>query len=88
MYTAANATAPSAPLTMKNCRFVHDRPAWAMRIDSGGEFVFLRRSSSSLRLLSTCSRRDFNAREFALDVGTPDLATTSIRFSASFSPDR
>jgi hypothetical protein len=88
MYTAANTMTPSDALMMTNCRFVHDSPDWARRIDSGGDFDFLARSSRSLRLLSTCSRRDFNAREIPLAVGTPDLAMLDIRRSASFSPDR
>ena len=79
---------PSAALMMMNCRFVHDRPDWVRRIDSGGDLDFLARSSRSLRLLSTCSRRDFKAREIPLDDGTLLLAMLDIRFSASFSPDR
>jgi hypothetical protein len=63
-------------------------PIWARRIDSGSDFDFLARSSSCWRLVSTCSRRDFNAREMPLAVGTLDLAMLAIRRSASFSPDR
>ena len=54
---APNDATPSNPLTMKNWRFDRLRPARDMRTESGGELTFLRRTSTSLRVSSSCSRR-------------------------------
>ncbi len=54
-----NAPTPStAAVTMKR-RFDQSSPACVSRTDSGGRLAFFRRSSISLSVPSTCSRRDF-----------------------------
>jgi hypothetical protein len=53
-----------------------------MRAESGALFCFLWRSSISLRVLSTESRRDFCGARLARAATGSDLATFAIRCSA------
>jgi len=54
---------------MMNRRFDQDRPACAIRTESGGDLALDRRCSISFKLPSTCSRRDFLAAAGALSAG-------------------
>ena len=73
----------------RNFRFDQDRPACAIRTDSGGDFALDLRSSISFRLPSTCSRRDFCWLGRGPErTGDPVRVTVSLRFSACRSPDR
>ncbi len=77
-----NAMNPITPPVMKNRRFDHDRPACAIFIVSGTDLALACRSSSSLRVPSTCSRRDFCGLRAAARAGIdPVPATASRRFS-------
>jgi len=86
---ATNITAPMTALTMMNWRFDQLRPACAMRIGKGRFFAFFSRSSSSLSVSSTCSRRTFGpARPAATRAAGSERVMVSWRRSAFRSPDR
>jgi len=68
-------------------RFDHERPACAILIDSGTDLEL--RSSSSLSVPSTCSRRVLmTVRAVRAGADGPLRTTVSLRFSAFRSPDR